>query len=332
MKVVICIPAYDEARTVANVIAGVRAATAGNSVVEIIVVDDGSSDATVELARRAGAVVVSLSSHQGLGAAFQSGVHEALVRGADVLVTIDADEQFTATDIPLLLRPILEGRADVVTASRFADPARTPTMPGLKRWGNRVVARVVSRLSGQCIADVSCGFRAYSAEVLLHLNLFGRHTYTHESLLNLLFRGFRVVEVPVTVRGERAQGVSRVANNLWRYGYAMLTIIFRTVLDYKPLRVFGWLGVSVFGIGLILDAFVAVHYIQTGMVTPYKTIGFIGGFFNMFGFGILTLGLVADMLNRVRQTAERSLYHAKRATYGRGQTQTPTFRGIDWSA
>ena len=194
-------------------------------------------------------------------------------------------------------------------------------MPGRKRWGNRVVARVVSRATGQSIADVSCGFRAYSAEALLHLNLFGRYTYTHESLLTLLFRGFRVVEVPVTVRGEREHGTSRIAGNLWRYGYAMLNTIFRTVLDYRPLRVFGWMGVALFGLGCIFEAFVIVHYIRTGMVTPYKTIGFIGGFFNVFGFGILTLGLVADMLNRVRQTAERSLYHAKRVTYGRGQAK-----------
>lgn len=317
MKLVILIPALNEEQTIVEVIRSIPLALPGIDQQTAIVVNDGSTDRTAELARAAGAQVISHRRNRGLGFAFQTGLDAALSAGADVILTIDADGQFQTADIPKILQPVLEGRADVATASRFSDPALTPVMPGMKRWGNSQVANIVSFLSGQTIADVSCGFRAYSREAALNLNLFGRFSYTQESLLNLLFKGFSVVEVSVKVRGEREFGKSRVANNLWRYAFYAGNTMFRTLLDYRPLRVFGWLGLIIFVAGVTCEVFVLGHYFLTGAVSPYKTVGFTGGLLNLLGLGVVMIGLIADMINRVRMTNERTLTIVKREAYER---------------
>lgn len=315
MKLIVLLPALNEEQTVATVIASIPKNILGVTDQEVIVVDDGSSDQTASRAAAAGATVVSHGWNRGLGVAFQTGVDAALRHGADIIVTIDADGQFSPSDIPTLVKPLIDHRADVVTASRFLDPALVPEMPWIKRWGNQRVAKLVSFLSGQKLADAACGFRAYSREAVLNLNLFSRFTYTQETLLNLIFKGFRVQEIAVKVRGVREHGASRVANNLWRYAFMTMNTMLRTVLDYRPLRVFGWLGAMLFIAGLGCEVFVLIHYIDTGMVTPYKTVGFTGGLLNLVGLGVGIIGLVADMVNRVRMTQERVLTITKQDRY-----------------
>lgn len=315
MKLIILLPALNEAATVAQVIGALPSEISGITDREVIVIDDGSTDTTAAVARQTGATVISHGWNRGLGAAFQTGVDAALKRGVDVLVTIDADGQFSPDDIITLVTPIIAQQADVVTASRFADPTMVPIMPAIKKWGNRRVAGLVSFLSGQKIRDAACGFRAYSREALMNLNLFSRFTYTQETLLNLIFKNFRVVEVPVKVRGEREHGQSRIANNLWKYAFMTANTMFRTALDYRPLRVFGWLGAAIFLAGVACELFVLVYFLQSGMVTPYKTVGFTGGLLNLVGLAVIMVGLVADMINRVRMTQERVLTMTKRKLY-----------------
>lgn len=317
MKLIIVIPALNEERTITDVIRSIPASFPGIDEQMVIVVNDGSTDRTAEVAKTAGANVISHRRNRGLGIAFQTGLDAALAAGADIILTIDADGQFQTADIPKILQPVFAGQADVATASRFIDPTMTPVMPGMKRWGNGQVANIVSFLSGQRIADVSCGFRAYSREAALNLNLFGRFSYTQESLLNLLFKGFFVVEVPIKVRGEREFGKSRVANNLWHYAFYAGNTMFRTLLDYRPLRVFGWIGLIIFVAGVACELFVLGHYFLSGAVTPYKTLGFAGGLLNLLGLGLVMIGLIADMINRVRTTQERALAIAKRQLYER---------------
>lgn len=316
MKLIILLPAYNEEVTIAQVIGSLPRSIPGVSDQKVIVVDDGSTDKTADLAHQAGAMVIAHGWNRGLGAAFQTGVDAALQQRADIVVTIDADGQFSSEDITKLVTPIIARQADVVTASRFSNAAMVPTMPWIKKWGNRRVAALVSFLSGQKIRDAACGFRVYSREALLNLNLFSRFTYTQETLLNLMFKNFRIVEVPVKVRGERQHGTSRVANNLWKYAFMTANTMFRTALDYRPLRVFGWLGAMIFFAGIVCEIFVLVHFIQSGMVTPYKTVGFTGGLLNLVGLAVIMVGLVADMINRVRMTQERVLTMTKRKLYG----------------
>ncbi|MFA6553089.1 MAG: glycosyltransferase family 2 protein [Patescibacteria group bacterium] len=316
MKLLVSIPAFNEERTVQNVIRAVPSRIEGVDGICVVVFNDGSTDRTAELARAAGAEVISRTDNRGLSYTFQEIVQESLKRQVDILVNIDADGQFNPNDIPKIVQPIIERRSDVVTASRFIDQRLIPVMPVLKRWGNAIVARLISFLTGQKLFDVSCGFRAYSQDALLHLNLFSKYTYTHETFLNIAFKGLRIWEVPVVVRGEREFGQSKVAHNLWRYGYHMINTIFRTMLDYKPLKFFGWGGSGVFLLGAALDIFVLIHWIIMGEITPFKSFGFGGLALNIFGLLLLIVGLLADMINRVRLTQERILYYEKKRSLG----------------
>jgi glycosyltransferase involved in cell wall biosynthesis len=268
-KLVVVLPAFNEEATVASVIAANPRDVAHFSEIEIIVVDDGSTNATAQGAADAGAVVVSHGHNRGLGAAFRTGVDAALRAGADVAVTIDADGQFNAEDIPLLAGAVARGEAGLASCSRFRDPALTPRMPRSKRWGNRILARVISAIIGERIYDVACGFRAYSRDALLLISTRASYTYTQEVLLDLAYKGVGISEYPLEVRGEREYGRSKVVGSVWRYGYNVAGILLTSIRDYRPLRFFlsAALVVLLMGIGMAL--FVALHFARTGAFTPY---------------------------------------------------------------
>ena len=317
MKLLVFLPAFNEEKTIGDIIKRVPRQITGIKIVDVLVVDDGSTDRTGEIASEAGANVVTHEYNKGLGMAFQRGVKEALQGGYDIMVNIDADGQFEAMDIPKLVEPIVNQKADFVTASRFIDPNMIPKMSSLKRWGNRRVSRLISFIAKKKYYDVSCGFRAFSRVVLLNLNLFSKFTYTHETFLNVIFKDLHILEVPIEVRGEREFGNSKIADSLFKYGYNIFNTIFRTILDYKPLKFFGWAGVFLFGIGVVLDIIILGRLFLVGSVTPYKTVGFIGAGFNIFGALVVMVGLVADMINRLRQTQERILYLQKKQHYSK---------------
>src|SRR5439155_16908861 len=163
MKLVVTIPALNEEKTIAQVVHGVPRRIPGIAEVEVIVVNDGSTDASADEAAAAGALVVNLHNRPGLGKVFATGFERAMRRGADIIVNIDGDGQFDPADIPRLVQPILDGEADFVTCSRFADPELWPEMPKLKFWGNRVVTRIINWVCGATsFYDVSFGFRAFN--------------------------------------------------------------------------------------------------------------------------------------------------------------------------
>jgi glycosyltransferase involved in cell wall biosynthesis len=309
----VTLPALDEERTVAEVVRGIPRTIPGVGTIEVVVVDDGSRDATGELAREAGAHVIRHSRPRGVGAAFHTGIAYGIERGADLIVNIDADGQFDPADIPKLVAPVLEGSADFASASRFVDASLQPEMPAAKLWGNRMMSRLISRLAGQTFHDVSCGMRCYSRDAALQLHLRGRFTYTQEVFLNLAFKQLRIIEVPIRVRGEREFGESRVANSLWRYGLRTAQIIFRCYRDYHPLPFFGGIALALTVPALLLGAFLLVHYATTGGFSPHKWAGFTAA--ALFGLAILVLqvGVIGDMLNRHREYLEELLYHQRRS-------------------
>ena len=312
MRLVVQLPALNEERTIADVIRRIPRAVPGVDDIRVVVVDDGSTDRTGALAAAAGAVVVRHERRRGVGAAFRSGIERSAALGADVIVTIDADGQFDPADIPKLVAPVVSGEADFVTASRFMDKALEPRMPWAKRWGNDFMARWISALVGQSFYDVSCGFRAYGRNAFLRLVLLGEFTYTHETFLNLAFSRAAIKEVPVRVRGEREYGKSRVASSVWRYGWRAAAIILKTYRDYKPLRFFGYLALALFVAALGFAAFLIAHKIETGMLTPHKWAGFVAGALTGAALAVYLVGIVAEMLDRMRVAMEELLYRVRR--------------------
>ena len=314
MKLIIIIPAYNEEKTIGSVIRGIPENIFGISEKEIIVIDDGSTDNTAKLSQEAGARVVSHPENKGLGAAFSTGIKEALSKKADLMVNIDADGQFDARDIPRLIQPILNEEADLAIGSRFMKGSSVIKIPKIKLLGNKIMAIFISRICGKRLYDVSCGFRAYSKEALLHLNLFGGFTYTQEAILNLSFKNLKITEIPIGVR-YFSEKKSFISGNLLNYILKTMKIIFRTILDYRPLRFLGGFGIFLFSLGLVLDILMLCIFLQIGQFTPYKFIGISGLSFNLLGLVFFTIGLMADILNRIRQTQERTLYYQKKKFY-----------------
>lgn len=311
MKAVVMIPAYNEERTIGHVIKGIPRDFVDQ--VEVLVINDGSKDNTLNVAKKAGAnKVVSHKRNKGLGHAFRSGVENALVMGADVIVNIDADGQFNPRDIPRLVKPIINEEADMVTCTRFY--YRPPKMPGIKKFGNKRFTNLVNRLTGEKFTDTQCGFRAYSRESALRLTLFGGHTYTQEVFLDLVYKGMKIKEVPCKVRGER-YGKSRVVGNIPTYSVRSLVLLIRAYRDFRPLKFFGVLGLVLFLPGAIIGIALGLRLLFFHIITPYMSLVYIGVVLIMVGALLLIMALIADMYSRQRLLQEEILYRLKEAKY-----------------
>lgn len=312
-KLVVYIPALNEEKSIASVIQQIPTQINGVNKIECLVVNDGSTDKTADIARSNGASVVSHGGNQGVGMAFQSAVQYAWDNDADILVGIDADGQFDPAEIPLIIQPIMENKADMIIGSRFTQ-GKPKFMSNVKYQGNKMIASLVSSICGQKFQDVSCGFRAYSREALLRLNVFEKFTYTHASILSLVYQGLRVIELPISIR-YYPDRKSRVAGSISNYASKTSKIILRVLLDYRPLRVFGTLGSVFFIIGIAFEAFLFTYYFINGSFTPYKTAGFIGLGFIIFGMLIFIIALIAEMLNRLRQNQDRLMIEMKKRRF-----------------
>lgn len=312
MRLLVMLPALNEAATISDVIGRIPAEIPGVTHVEVLVVDDGSDDDTAQLARAAGADVISHGVNRGVGAALQTALAEAIRRRVDIAVNMDSDGQFNPADIAKLVVPVLSRKADMATASRFKDPQFLPSMPATKRFGNWGMARLISYLSGGSYEDVSCGFRAYSREAMLRLVLTGSFTYTQESFLVLAAKGLRIVEVPLAVRGVREFGKSRVASNLVDYAWRASVIIFSNITDYRPATVFGSGAAGLLVLSLLTAGFFIWHRISSGQFTPHIWAGFVSAF--LFGLSLLVfaIGQIAQMISRLRVVQEQQLYILRR--------------------
>lgn len=249
MKLVVQIPAFNEETMLPEALAALPRILPGFSKVEVLVVDDGSTDRTSEVARGNGADrVVRLPAHRGLAAAFSTGLEEALAMGADVIVNFDADLQYDASDIPALVAPILAGEADLVVGDR--GPGRLAHFSPGKRLLQRLGSWVVRQASGLEVADAASGFRALSREAARRVNVFSRMTYTLETLVQAGSKDLRVVSVPVTARPPARR--SRLFTSVGKYVLVQGANVLRITALYKPLKIFS-AAASVFLIaGLLL--------------------------------------------------------------------------------
>lgn len=327
MKLVVTIPALNEEKTIAQVVRGVPRDIPGIADVEVIVVNDGSTDRTAEFARAAGAQVVTVHGRPGLGRVFRMGMERALRRGADIIVNIDGDGQFNPDDIRKLIRPIQSDDADFVTCSRFALAEFRPVMPKVKYIGNKIVTKMINWVCGGTkFTDVSCGFRAFNREAACRLTLFGRYTYTQECFIDLFSKGMRIAEVPLKVRGVREHGKSRVASSIVKYATNSFPIIMRAMRDIQPLKFFGGIALALFIPGVLCGLWVAGWYFYTGLfegryrTSPYTSLITVSGVTVVLSFVMGVLALLADMMGRHRRISEELLYLARRRIYGSRRT------------
>lgn len=320
-KLFVIVPALNEEKTIATVIANIPKQFAKIDEIHVLVVDDGSTDATAALALEAGAIVVKHPRNLGVGAAFATGLDRALKMGADLIVNMDADGQFDPAGIEQLIEPIIQEGYGFVTCTRFQDPANYPRMPRVKLWGNQGMCWIVNRITGGNFTDVSCGFRAYSREAALRLNLFGRFTYTQETFIDLASRNISMTEVALPVRGVREFGKSRVASNLFKYAVNTSIIIFRALRDKKPLIFFGTAAVVNSLLAIACFGFVGQWWLRTGHTTPWTSMLLVGTVFTMIGVGLGAIALLADQIGRGRSIQEQILYLEKKRAYANDSMQ-----------
>ena len=319
MKLIVTIPAYDEEETIGDVIREVPRAIAGLHQVEVLVIDDGSRDATVATAWEAGAdYVITNGANRGLAFSFRRALDEALARGAEVIVNTDADNHYDQRRIPDLVAPILQRSADIVVGSRIL---KSLPMRRANKLGNQVANFIMQRLLRVNAIDVSSGFRAYSREAALRLHVLSRHTYTHETLFNALDSGLRIANMPLEARhvSRPSRLISSLPKHIWRAGQAIL----QSLLRYRPLQAYGSIGIVLAAIGIVPFARF-LYFFLAGEPGQHIQSLILGSVFLFFGAQIFVVGLLASATAWNRQLPEEILYRLKNEAAASASTSKAT--------
>jgi glycosyltransferase involved in cell wall biosynthesis len=328
MKLIIQIPCLNEERTLPVVLAQLPRHVDGFEEVEWLVVDDGSTDATAQVAREGGVDhLVRLTNNKGLAAAFQAGLDAALKLGADVIVNTDA--QYRAADIPRLVTPILEGRADMVVGDRQV--SEIAHFSATKKLLQRLGSWVVRRASGTDVPDTTSGFRAYNREAALQLVVVSNFTYTLESLIQAGKMLVAVEHVPIQTNPQRRE--SRLADSTGGYVRRNALAIFRAYVLYEPLRVFT-IAACVFGLGALAawTPFL-VDWIVNGDSSGHVQSLILGAVLAVIAVQMLGLGIIGDALAGQRVIAQRVYERVRRLELEAGVAPShlepaPSERGV----
>lgn len=300
MKLIIQVPCYNEEQALAVTLAELPRQVAGVDTVEWLIIDDGSTDQTVAVARARGADhIIRHPANLGLAKAFTTGLSACLDRGADIIVNTDADNQYHAGDIPKLIAPILAGRADITIGARPVATIRhfSPIKKLLQRFGSWVVRR----FSGLEVDDAPSGFRAYSRDAARRMNVFNRYTYTLETIIQAGQSGIAVESVPIRVNAELRP--SRLVKSIPNYVGRSLVTILRIFVTYRPLRTFVAIGSIFLLLAIAIGVRFLIHYIA-GQGSGHVQSLILAAIFSMVGFQLWVLGVVADIISVNRQLLE----------------------------
>jgi glycosyltransferase involved in cell wall biosynthesis len=288
--IVITLPAYNEEKTIGRVLDDIKKVMKGGKY-KILVVDDGSSDNTAKIAKSKGAKVVSHIVNRGLAMAFKTEMKKCLEMKADTIVHFDADGQYEAKEIPLLLKEHNKGH-NLVLGSRFM--GRIESMPFMKRIGNQAFSHVLSHLTHQRITDGQTGFRVFGPEVA-RLPMVGCHTYTQQQIIDAAEEGFSIKEVPITFY--KRDGKSHLVRTPIHYAILAWITLFRVYRDYKPLKFFGGVGLGFLFLGLVLAGiFLNIHF-TTGIQGHIPSM-ILMMLLIMTGLQVMLFGFLADMRRR----------------------------------
>jgi glycosyltransferase involved in cell wall biosynthesis len=308
MKLIVQIPCFDEEHTLPATLADLPREVPGVDEVEWLVIDDGSTDRTVEVARAHGVDhIVRLTNNKGLAAAFQAGLDASLKLGADVIVNTDADNQYHGGDIRKLVAPILAGEADMVIGDRETDQIEhfSPLKKRLQRYGSAVVRRA----SGTSVPDTTSGFRAYNREAALQLQVVSKFTYTLESIIQAGKMLVAVEHVPIRTNEQTRQ--SRLFPSMWSYVRRNTLSIFRIYMLYEPLRVFAFVAAIVALVGVVIWArFLWFFFSGEGEGHIQSLI--LGATMFIVAVQLAALGVVSDILAGSRVLQQRILERVRR--------------------
>lgn len=301
MKLVIQIPCLNEAQTLAIALRELPRSVDGFDSVEWLVVDDGSTDGTRELALKLGVDhVVRHPVNRGLAAAFMTGIDAALRLGADVIVNTDADNQYCAADIPKLAKPILEHQADMVIGARPID--ETEHFSWIKKKLQRLGSWAVRVASKTDVADAPSGFRAISREAAMRLNVFNAYTYTLETIIQAGLCNMQVVSVPIRTNADLRP--SRLVKSISSYVQRSLVTILRVFVIYRPLSLFFWTGAILGGIG-VLGLLRFVYFYLLGRGEGHVQSVVFAAMCIILGMLLGMMGLIAELISANRKLLER---------------------------
>ena len=313
MHLFVMIPAHNEESTIAQVIRTIPKKTEGITKLSVVVIDDGSTDKTAQIARRERAHVVSHNMKQGLAQTFQQGLNICLKNGANIIVNIDGDGQYDSSEIPKIIKPIVEGWADVVLTNRKI--LSLDHMPFSKKYGNLLATWVTRVVSGFPVRDAQSGFRAFSREAALRLNIRGSYTYVQETIIQAIDKRLKIVQTNCTFR-KRADNKSRLIESIWDYAKRAGSMLLRSYVRYKPLKVFLVAGMLVNLPGF----FFTMRYLWlwiNGQHSGHVQSLIAAAILLIVGFQIMMLALLSDTIDAERTINEESLYRLKKIEFGK---------------
>ena len=311
MKLIIQIPCYNEAETLEIALNDLPKQIEGIDEIEYLIINDGSKDNTVEVARNWGVnYVVDLKRNKGLAKGFMAGLDACLRNGADIIVNTDADNQYCADDIEKIVRPILEGKTDIVIGARPVDDTEhwSPLKKKLQHFGSWVVRKA----SRSDIPDAPSGFRAYSREAAMRLNVVNEYTYTLETIVQAGRSKIAMESVPIRTNAELRP--SRLFSSMFGYVKKSMLTILRAFMMYRPLMVFSIIGSIIFALGLAIGIRF-LFYFFGGSGAGHMQSLILASTLMLLGFQTFIVGLLADIISANRKILEDVQYHVRKLDF-----------------
>ena len=312
MKLVIQIPCLNEENSLPVTLEALPKHIDGIDEIEVLVIDDGSTDNTVDVAKRAGAdAVISLGSNKGLAKAFVAGINKALSMGADIIVNTDADNQYKAEYIEKLIKPILENKADIVIGARPVDSIEH--FSPLKKFLQKLGSAVMRFVSSSTVKDAPSGFRAFSKNAALQMNVFDKYTYTLETIMQARAKGLVIDCVDIDVNPELRK--SRLFNNMFQYIRRSIFTMLRMFIIYRPFRFFIVLGLLFFLSGLILGVRYLYYYSIGDGIGHIQSL-ILTAILLIFGVQVSLIAVLSELLSINRKLLEDIQFRVKKKSEG----------------
>jgi len=308
MKLIIQIPCLNEEECLPKTLADLPKEIDGINIIETLVINDGSTDRTVEVAKQCGVNhIISFTKRKGLARAFSAGLDAALKADADIIVNTDADGQYKGDDIPRLVKPILEEHADIVIGNRNIENIKQ--FSWIKKRLQRIGSTVVRHLSGSTIADATTGFRAYNREAALNLNIISNYTYTLESIIQAESKDLAIANITISTNPVKRK--SRLFKSIPEYIKHSAATIIRIYSMFNPFRFFITIGSGIMTVGILIGSRFLYYYLLGAGEGKIQSLILAAAFLTI-GFQVLIVGLLADLISANRRLIEDALLRVKK--------------------